>query len=202
MIQSRICMEKHVNLSAQPSGLIYVADLISREEESQLIEFFENDQKKHPWKTAGVRAVRLVKHYGYQYPYTRKLELKLSDPIPSVINDIIIQKLSKIDVLANFKPDQAIVNRYLSGQGISAHADHPELFGDTVVSISLGCKATMIFNKEGCNKFNQIVKPRSIYVMQGEARYEWTHEMLKTKTQCTTRYSVTFREINKEYVRK
>jgi alkylated DNA repair dioxygenase AlkB len=183
-----------------PNGLLYFRNLLTPEEEKALLkELLDSTEYDTEWKTAGARANRRVRHFGYNYPYTRKLQLTLADPIPPSIV-MIISKLLKIPGLKHFKPSQAIINRYLSGEGITKHIDHTELFGDTVVSVSLGCSANMVFRKDS-ESYTQTVTPGSAYAMIGESRYEWTHEMSKRKSQCDTRFSITFRDANMKYLK-
>lgn len=182
----------------RPDGLVYKANFLSVEDERELLDYLVEDSAT--WNTAGPRANRVVKHYGYNYPYSRKLELTLAEPIPPIIVKII-QQLRTIPELRDFEPDQAIINRYLTGEGISKHIDHTELFGDTVVSVSIGCSANMRFRKDNA-VHDQTVQRRSLYAMQRAARYEWTHEMCKSKAQCSTRFSITFRQVNIRYLKK
>lgn len=185
-----------------PQGLIYVPKFLSPEEHDKLLQILLNDSDRGKgWKTAGAKANRLVRHYGYNYPYTAKRQLTLADPIPDYIFQIIQKLRTSVPELSQFQPDQAIINRYLTGEGIGAHIDHTELFGDIVVSVSLGCQAKMRFRK-GSAVFDQVVKPLSAYAMTGESRYDWTHEMPKSKSQRDTRFSITFRQVKLEYLKK
>lgn len=184
-----------------PEGLLYYPNIIPIKEQDILTKILTNGSEIDPeWKKAGHMANRLVRHYGYNYPYTRKLELTKADPIPDYIVDIV-NRLITLPGLENFRPDQAIINRYLTGEGIGKHIDHTELFTDIVVSVSFGCKATMRFKKDS-QTMDQVVTPGSAYAMTGSSRYEWTHEMVKSRTQCDTRFSITFREINQTYLKK
>ena len=180
-----------------PEGLIYYPNLLTIEQEAALVTLFNSESDS--WDTAGSRAARTVKHFGYTYPYTRKLELLPTTPITPEFYPLILE-MRKVPGLEDFMPEQAIVNRYLKNQGISPHIDHPLLFGDIVVSISVGCSATMRF-KKGSQGHDQNVAPRSLYAMTGPSRSEWTHEMCKRKSQCDTRYSITFRTVNHKYIK-
>jgi len=196
-------IDVQTTMSHPPSGLLYFSNVLPPELHSSLLLRLKEDSEKHAetsWKTAGHRASRIVRHFGYNYPYTAKLELTLSDPIPDYIVPVI-GLIRQQKGLENFAPDQAIVNRYLTGEGISKHVDHTRLFGDTVVSVTIGSGATMRFRKDD-QTYDQWVAPRSIYAMTGESRYDWTHEMVKSRAQSGTRFSITFRQVNLEYLKK
>lgn len=188
-----------------PIGLTYLPHVLPVDEHDQLLKLLTDNANKgsdNGWKTAGQRANRIVRHFGYNYPYTAKLELTLADAIPEWLWPVI-QLLRQQPGLEDFKPDQAIINRYLTNEGIGKHVDHTKLFGDTVVSVTIGAGATLRFcHTESGVRFDQNVKPCSAYVMTGESRYEWTHEMLKSKAQTQTRFSITFREVHLEYLKK
>jgi alkylated DNA repair dioxygenase AlkB len=89
------------------------------------------------------------------------------------------------------------VNEYLPGQGIGAHTDNIHLFDDTVQCLSLSSHTTMIF-RFGKHSIPVVLKPRSLVVMKGVARYKWTHEIPAVKTDEAgprrVRYSITVRE--------
>lgn len=94
---------------------------------------------------------------------------------------------------------QAIVNLYRPGEGIAPHVDLLNRFGDGIVGVSLGGGATMRFARaetetetgkgrgvgtavdadaEGDRDgglYEVWLPPRSVLVLTGEARYEWTH---------------------------
>ncbi|KAK8739581.1 hypothetical protein OTU49_003413 [Cherax quadricarinatus] len=81
-------------------------------------------------------------------------------------------------------PDQLTINRYLPGQGIPPHVDTHSSFTDEILSLSIGGGVNMDFryipsNSEGMkNKpchYVVYLPPRSLCVMTGPARYEWSH---------------------------
>ena len=80
-------------------------------------------------------------------------------------------------------PDQVIVNEYRKDQGIGRHVDS-ESFADGIAMISLRESWEMIFcDKRGKRKVNRILERRSVTVIEGKARYDWTHEIPKRKSE-------------------
>src|SRR5262249_50640131 len=77
-------------------------------------------------------------------------------------------------------PDQLIVNEYQPGQGIAKHVDCVPCFGKTVVSISLGSTCVLEM-AQGKQKVPLLLEPRSAVVLQGDARYRWTHAIAGRK---------------------
>ncbi len=76
---------------------------------------------------------------------------------------------------------QAIVNLYRPGEGIAPHVDLLNRFGDGIVGVSLGGGVAMRFARvadggAGDGDVYEVwLPPRSVIVLTGEARYEWTH---------------------------
>ncbi len=170
-------------------GLTYIPDFVTQDEEIALIT--EIDMQ--PWLTD---LKRRVQHYGYKYDYKARAVTNNAylGPLPDWIKPIV-QKLP-------FMPDQAIVNEYHPGQGISAHVDCVPCFDDMIASLSLGAGAIMQFAK-GDKKQEFYLKPRSLILLSGEARYKWTHAIPARKSDVINglkmerdrRISLTFRTI-------
>jgi alkylated DNA repair dioxygenase AlkB len=175
------------------SGLRYVPDLITADEEQELIDAID----QQPWLND---LKRCVQHYGYKYDY--KARTVTADSYLGPLPDWLIPITQKLP----FKPDQAldqvIVNEYLPGQGISAHVDCVPCFDDTIASLSLGSGAVMQFTK-GQEKHDLYLEPRSLIILSGPARYEWTHAIPSRKSDVVDgfkiererRVSLTFRTV-------
>ncbi|GAA5871067.1 hypothetical protein JCM16303_001679 [Sporobolomyces ruberrimus] len=99
-------------------------------------------------------------------------------PLPDALKDILY------DVT---KPRQCILNLYHPGQGISAHVDLPSRYEDGIVGISLLSSTVMELtpvetddesgeDARGKKKSYALrLKPGSVYVLSGPARYEYKH---------------------------
>lgn len=79
---------------------------------------------------------------------------------------------------------QIIINEYQKGQGITAHTDNVDHFGDVIMTIRIGSGVTMTFDRLGEREsYDHYLLPRSLTVMWGDARYKWRHSInSKTKT--------------------
>ena len=128
-------------------GLIYIPDFISREEEANLLSNIDQQSWPNDLK-------RRVQHYGYKYDYrARNIDKSFSlGPLPSWL-DIWADRL-KTQGYFSSKPDQAIINEYEPGHGISAHIDCEPCFGDIIASLSLGSGAMMQFKKSRYKRRN------------------------------------------------
>jgi alkylated DNA repair dioxygenase AlkB len=106
--------------------------------------------------------------------------------------------------LAPERPDQVIVNEYVPGQGIASHVDCQPRFTDTIISLSLSSPCVMDFtHKQTRQVFPLLLEPRSLVILQDEARYIWLHGIPARKTdqyeektiQRGPRVSLTFRKV-------
>ena len=113
-------------------------------------------------------------------------------------------------------------NIYNPGDRFPSHIDSPNFFGPTICSLSLLSDYFMHFRKVKCvddcgkknrcsgnyfeadNKFDMDLPARSLLVMSGESRYQWTHGIRPRKLDILPdgnfrarkrRISVTFRRV-------
>jgi alkylated DNA repair dioxygenase AlkB len=184
-------------------GLYYVPNTI---EDGQA---FIDELDQYPWSSISNSAQsRRVQHYGYQYDYRSR---RVGEPI-NLIPDALLPLQEGLTEICleqglideTYVFNQCIVNEYESGQGISKHIDH-KTYGNVIGCFTLGSGASMVFRK-GSNAESLYVEKDSLYIMTGDARNEWTHEMPARKTDVVDgiikkrgrRISVTFREIKRQ----
>jgi alkylated DNA repair dioxygenase AlkB len=123
-------------------------------------------------------------------------------PLPDWLQQLAIRLFE--DGIFQQVPDQVIVNEYLPGQGIAAHVDCEPCFGPVIASLSLGAPVPMVFGNRRTREVVEVdLPPRSLLVLSGEGRYEWTHSILARKTDVidgrtrdrVRRVSLTFRTV-------
>lgn len=182
------------------TGLYYIADFIDNSE----LLFTEIDKQEWTPLSTSVNS-RKVQQYGYIYDYkyynSKKKGSDMLDCLIDIKNNItdLCKELKLINDEYEF--NQCIVNDYLPGQGISKHIDHKS-FGDVICCLTIGSGATMRFIKDDII-YNKYVEPNSLYIMSGESRYNWTHEMTINKFDIVNnikikrdrRISITFRNV-------
>jgi alkylated DNA repair dioxygenase AlkB len=175
-------------------GLSYIENCISEKEEKNLLEHIDQEIWNNELK-------RRVQHYGYKYDY--KARKVLNDSYLGTLPDWLESVTKKLSE-NNFKrsPDQAIINEYLPGQGISPHIDCEPCFDDQIASLSLASDTIMFFTKDNIKK-EILLKRRSLIILSGEARYEWKHGIPARKSDLIhgckiergRRVSITFRKV-------
>jgi alkylated DNA repair dioxygenase AlkB len=178
-------------------GLQYIRDFVRPETHDQLLA----EINKQPWLND---LKRQVQHYGYRYDYKSRsvdYSMRIGD-LPEWALELG-RRLVETCLLPEL-PDQVIVNEYEPGQGIKDHVDCEPCFTDTIASLSLGSKCIMNFTEKATKRLIPILlEPRSLVVMTGPARYEWTHGIPPRKSdefhgrlfKRSRRVSVTFRKV-------
>lgn len=178
-------------------GLRLLPGFITEEEERRLLAAIDDQA----WST---QLKRRVQHYGYRYDY--KARAVFEDSYLGALPDwmgFLLDRLNEIDAFTD-PPDQAIINEYQPGQGIAPHIDCVPCFTDTIASLSLGSCCQMTFsNIASGEKVGTTLSPRSMLILQGEARYQWRHAIPPRKsdvigglrTPRRRRVSVTFRKV-------
>jgi alkylated DNA repair dioxygenase AlkB len=169
-------------------GLTLVESYITAEGEAELLRRLD----EVPWSTEMQRRV-----YSFGSRYEPGGERLPCEPLPEWVASMA-QRLWADGHFA-VVPDRALANEYLPGQGISPHSDYLDT-GDTVASLSLGSTAVMDFARGGV-RLPVFLDRRSLVVMKGVARYDWTHGIARRKSDKvegfvvprTRRVSLTFR---------
>jgi alkylated DNA repair dioxygenase AlkB len=87
-------------------------------------------------------------------------------------------------------PQQILINEYTNNTGIRSHFEDVEAFGPVIVTISL-LDPIWITLKRPLHHSNScpsildytriLLPPRSCFIMQDDARYDWRHAITKAK---------------------
>ena len=193
-------------MTTELPGFYYFSKVLDPKIGNDTIKFLNSQE----WKgVSSSQTGRKVQQYGFEYDYaTRKdSEYKRIQDIPEPL--LVLQQIAK-QAEQEADPDtepklckfnQCIVNKYEPGQGISAHIDK-ETFGPVIGCFTLGSGTTITFTRtlNGEKVMIEIyVEPNSLYLMTGDSRYEWKHEIKPKLTddgvKRHTRISVTFRTV-------
>lgn len=176
-------------------GLFYYSNIFPKNISKITIDQLDADTSTE-WKpiTSSLNS-RLVKQYGKAYNYKKYTANEIVNPIPPFLKKYMDKALEMIqnDLHMQYEFDQCIVNNYKKGQSISKHVDS-NIFDHIIACFTVGDGGIMRFkNINDGKQFDINVESNSLYIMSGESRYNWTHEMLKHKGD--RRISITFRKI-------
>lgn len=177
--------------AGEPRGFQYQEQIISEEVEASLAAEL-GQLALRPFEFHGYLGNRRVVNFGLKYDFSRR-SVQRAEDMPSFLDDLLNRAAS----FAGCEKDafrQVGVNEYRAGAGIGWHKDKPE-FG-IIVGVSLLAPSTMRFrrrhNKEWI-RISHALKPRSIYILSGEARKDWEHSIPPLDA---LRYSITFRTLS------
>ena len=178
-----------------PPGFRYVEAVLEPDDERRLIDLLV----ALPWEAVvfrGYEARRRVVHFGHRYDFeARGVSPGLPIPPP------LIELRAQAAALADDDPEryvEVLATEYRPGATIGWHSDAPA-FGSTVLGISLASACRMRFRRrtaDGWARVDQVLEPRSAYVIGGEARSAWQHSIPPTEA---LRYSVTYRTVRPKH---
>eukprot|EP00842_Homolaphlyctis_polyrhiza_P004753 jgi/Hompol1/5279/HPOL_004302-RA len=187
-----------------------------------------SDPKDH-WQKL---AQRRVQHHGFRFDYpANEVDRSAFDsldprpPLPLWTQPLLDRYASLFPL--NNRPNQLTINHYIPGGGIAPHTDRHSSFLSPIVIISLGSGLVMEFRKAidrssdaiiACQSdqptsrnnaeqafvtHNVFLAPRSLVVLDKEARYCWEHAIRPRKMDLVDgkvierreRFSLTFRNV-------
>ncbi|NLE21878.1 MAG: alpha-ketoglutarate-dependent dioxygenase AlkB [Actinobacteria bacterium] len=176
-----------------PEGLTYRDEFVTPAEELGLIELAAGLDMHHV-VIRDQPSRRLVRHFGYGYDYESS-RVREGEPIPYELEPLR-RRAEEFAGLDDGSFVEALVTFYPVGAGINWHRDAPA-FGDRIVGVSLGAPSRMQLRAgEGQDRrvYEQVLEPRSAYLLSGPARRVWQHHIPPTRGD---RYSVTFRTLRR-----
>ena len=202
--------------------LLYHSCWLSPPEAAQLLDRFPLDgsawSAAHPGGRADEGGARRVQQWGFAFDYALYevaketpgvVPLSRGDAMPDWLQEVGNRAFEALGFAGH--PSQVIINEYLDGQGIGAHADHP-CFGPEIAIVSLGDPMVMSFSRqeqspatglavsdapepsEGRDDFGVPLVHGSLLGMSDELRWNWLHS-IAPKQRLQRRVSLTFRTI-------
>ena len=176
---------------ALPPGLLYRPDVLTRDDEGRLLARIADLPFKE-FQFHGFEGKRRVVSFGWRYDFSAHKALP-AEPIP----DFLLELYRKVQAASGFAlPDlaQVLVTEYAPGAPIGWHKDRP--FFEDVMGLSLGSacnfRLRMLLDDGKWQRVSLRLEPRSAYLLQGAARWQWEHSIPSVES---LRYSVTFRNL-------
>jgi alkylated DNA repair protein (DNA oxidative demethylase) len=176
----------------RPEGLAYLPDLVSAGEEERLLGRLVEESYGEV-RMRGQVARRMVRHYGMSYDF-EAAAITPGDPVP----EWLVELRGRCAGLLGIEDErlaECLLTRYPPGATIGWHRDAP-MFGD-VVGVSFGSSCLLRFQRGQRDQrrvFEQLLEPRSGYVLSGPSRAAWQHSIPPVAEE---RYSITFRTLRR-----
>jgi alkylated DNA repair dioxygenase AlkB len=178
---------------ADPKGLRYTREFVSPATEQELIARIAELPLK-PFQFGAFEGHRRVKSFGFRYDYSLQ-RLQPSEAIPEWLA-AIAREVERFGELPQGSVRQILCTDYDVGVGIGWHRDKPHF--DKVFGLSLGSACKLRFRRrhgEKWERFTLLAEPRSLYLMDGEARTRWEHSIPAVEQR---RWSITFRTMHRD----
>ena len=180
-----------MNREEFPEGFRYAPDLITPEEEVELLARI-GELPFREFEFHGYRGKRRVISFGWHYDFASR-ELREASDIP----DFLLPLRDVASQFAGMEPtalQHVLVTEYGAGAGIGWHRDK-QVFG-AVIGVSLLSPCVFRLRRQtGPRRWERvslIAEPRSAYILSGSVREEWEHSIPSVNS---LRYSVTFRSL-------
>jgi alkylated DNA repair dioxygenase AlkB len=150
-------------------GLRYIPEYLTSEVENVLLEAADT----HEWQLAD-HSGRRFQVYGFHYNHKRVEAYPIGE-LPMWTRDLAMRL--RDDGLIPTVPNQLVANDYPAGSGLFGHIDQA-VFGDTIVSVSLGSACGIRFSHVASGRVEEcVLEARSALVLSGDARWNWKHEI-------------------------
>ncbi len=173
-----------------PDGFRYQAEVLTPEEEQELIEQIAGLPLKE-FEFHGYTGKRRVISFGLHYDFEIE-KLRQAEGIPSFLLPARERAATFADMPADDLP-HALVTEYSPGTTIGWHRDKGVF--DQVIGISLLSPCVFRFRRKngpGWERYSLTAEPRSAYLLSGASRTTWEHSVAPVEA---LRYSITFRSL-------
>lgn len=177
---------------AGPTGLRYTDNFIDVAAEQDLIGCIAALPLRR-FQFGAFEGNRRVASFGYRYDYALQ-RLTEAEPIPDWVRPVA-RRVEAWARLPEGSVRQVLCTEYEVGVGIGWHRDKPHF--DKVLGLSLGSSCKFRFrrrNGDNWERHTLEALPRSLYMMDGEARSQWEHSIPPVEAR---RYSITFRTMKR-----
>ncbi len=181
---------KTIRLNSPPQGFQYKKNVVTEDEEAELIRRIEPLSFKE-YEFHGYLAKRRTISFGWHYSFGKEALLK-TQPIPEFLKTLRERAAKFADLTPDDLP-HILVTEYGAGTPIGWHRDRP-VFED-VIGVSLRSRSLFRLRRRtahGWERYTQILDPRSIYLLRGQVRTEYEHSIPEVED---LRYSITFRSL-------
>jgi len=175
-----------------PAGLRYTDDFINAAIEQDLIDRIAALPLRR-FQFGAFEGNRRVASFGYRYDYALQ-RLAEAEPIPDWVTPVA-RRVEAWAGLPEASVRQVLCTEYEVSVGIGWHRDKPHF--DKVFGLSLGSPCKFRFRRRSGDRWERHTLealPRSLYMMDGEARSVWEHSIPPVEAR---RYSITFRTVKR-----
>lgn len=194
-----------------PPGLYVYPEFITLAEEEQLIQLLDDPTlQQPPWKLGRFNGQQCGKRWGVHCNLRDRRVDAPEHPLPPLFQSMLFPKLAQLecwDELAVKRkrkhpyvlvPNEAnaIDYRRQRGDWLQAHVDDRKLSTEPIANLSLAGDCYMTFQnvRDTNNSYKVRLPRRTLLVLTGPARYNYTHAIANSDLLSDRRVSITMRE--------
>jgi alkylated DNA repair dioxygenase AlkB len=198
-------IENPIGPSSEPiAGLHLYREFITEEEEQQILS--ELDGIAHPvsflpWQFSRFNGRHLNKRWGVHCNLRDRRVGPAENSMPPFFCNILLPKLKRVLAMKSCTPNEANAIDYHRSKGdyLEDHVDDRQLSKEPIANLSLGGDCYMTFinqkTKLGSSEPLRVMLPRrTLQVLTGNARYDYSHGIRNQDLLDDRRVSVTMRE--------
>ena len=183
-------------------GLYVIEDFISIEEESLILSAIKDNVKENSprWTESTFNGKHLGKRWGVHCNLRLRKVTSATHEMPSFFRDIIFPKLLCLKQMNGIRPNEANAIDYRKSLGhyLVSHVDNRQLSKEPIANLSLAGSCNMTFTpvsqKWGSKAIKVLLKPRTLQILTGPARYSYSHGIEHHELLSERRVSITMRE--------
>lgn len=184
------------------SGLFLFKEFISEQEEAVIVAHLDN-ASTNPWKHGDFNGPHFGKRWGVHCNLRDRRVGAATHVLPSFVTDLLVPRFRRLVAMKGMIPNEAnaIDYRRKLGHYLTHHVDDRSLSREPIANLSLVGDCYMVFRNEkgSADKGKKVSLPvllerRTLQVLTGKARYEYSHGIACTDLLSDRRISVTMRE--------
>lgn len=202
--QRPLAIDNPINPNSEPiPGLHLFHDFITEQEEKNILAELDGTahaEKFLPWQFARFNGPHRGKRWGVHCNLRDRRVGAAENGLPPFYCEIILPKLQKIQQMKGCTPNEANAIEYSrkNGDYLTDHVDDRQLSKEHIANLSIAGDCYMTFinqKKNGVTEPLQVLLPRrTLQVLTGKARYDYSHGIRNQDLLTDRRVSVTMRE--------
>lgn len=188
-------------------GLFLFEEFITEEEEREIMAQLDGESDSHrheflPWNTCHFNGTHDGKRWGVHCNLRDRKVSAPENPLPDFVQRLLIPKLKTLPQMMGCIPNEAnaIDYRRHKRHWLDAHVDDRKLSREPIANISIAGDCVMTFRNVAPNRNTAaseqrvLLKRRTLQILTGKARYDFSHGIAHKDLLSDRRVSVTMRE--------
>jgi alkylated DNA repair dioxygenase AlkB len=183
-------------------GLFIFHDFITKEEEVIMLEQLDCSMEAQEWKSQRHTGSHKEKRWGVDHDLWSRDIRAPKHPFPSFMNEVLLPRLRQVVAMKGCIPNDANAIDYRRdlGHSLRAHVDDRKKHNEPIANLSLAGTCYMTYRNQNQQRnlaiaeMKILLPPRTLQVLTGKARYDFSHGIDNIDLLSERRVSLTMRE--------